>query len=124
MLGGIHHVPARLKLFAEIRRVLKPGGAFYFREPLDDFALWRAIRKVVYRVSSALDHTTERPLRRDETEAVMAKAGLKLQTWQTYGFFGFCVFMNSDVLVFNLVWRLPRGCGLYGEDSFLGSGFR
>jgi SAM-dependent methyltransferase len=109
MLGGIHHVPDRFKLFAEIRRILKPGGGFYFREPLDDFALWRAIRKVVYRVSSALDHTTERPLRRGETESELASAGLTLRSWQTYGFFGFCLFMNSDVLVFNRLFRYLPG---------------
>lgn len=109
MLGGIHHVPDRARLFSEIRRILKPGGGFYFREPLDDFALWRAIRKVVYRVSSALDHTTERPLRRKETESALAAAGLDMRVWRTYGFFGFCLFMNSDVLVFNKSFRFVPG---------------
>src|SRR3990172_8685212 len=64
MLGGIHHVPDRVRLFREGGRILKPGGSFCFREPLNDFALWRALRKIVYRVSNALDHDTERPLRR------------------------------------------------------------
>ena len=31
MLGGVHHVTDRDGLFAEIYRVLKPGGRFYFR---------------------------------------------------------------------------------------------
>ncbi|PYX56887.1 MAG: methyltransferase type 11, partial [Acidobacteria bacterium] len=109
MLGGIHHVPDRARLFSEIRRILKPGGGFYFREPLDDFAMWRAIRKVVYRVSSALDHTTERPLRRKETETALAAAGLDIRVWRTYGFLGFCLFMNSDVLVFNQSFRFVPG---------------
>ncbi len=109
MLGGIHHVPDRARLFSEIRRILKPGGGFYFREPLDDFVLWRAIRRVVYRVSSALDHSTERPLRRDETEAALASAGFNLRVWRTYGFFGFCLLMNSDVLVFNRLFRYLPG---------------
>jgi SAM-dependent methyltransferase len=109
MLGGIHHVPDRVGLFKQIRRILKPGGNFYFREPVDDFVLWRAIRKVVYRISSALDHTTERPLRRGETENAFAQAGLDLQVWRTYGFFGFCLFMNSDVLVFNRLFRHVAG---------------
>lgn len=109
MLGGIHHVPDRLKLFSEIHRILKPGGRFYFREPVDDFALWRAIRKVVYRASSLLDHNTERPLRRAETEKALNDAKLGLQSWRTYGFFGFCLFMNSDVLVFNRLFRYLPG---------------
>lgn len=109
MLGGIHHVPDRVKLFREVGRILRPGGGFYFREPLDDFALWRAIRKVVYRVSSALEHNTERPLRRGETESALARAGLALHSWQTRGFLGFCLFMNSDVLVFNRLFRYLPG---------------
>lgn len=109
MLGGIHHVPDRGKLFREVARILKPGGGFYFREPLDDFALWRAIRKIVYRYSSALDHNTERPLRRGETESALAQAGLALRDWQTRGFFGFCLLMNSDVLVFNRLFRYLPG---------------
>jgi len=109
MLGGIHHVPDRVSLFREVGRILKPGGGFYFREPLDDFALWRVIRKVVYRYSSALDHNTERPLRRGATESALAQAGLVLRDWQTRGFFGFCLLMNSDVLVFNRLFRYLPG---------------
>ena len=109
MLGGIHHVPDRLTLFAEVHRILKPGGSFYFREPVSDFVLWRAIRKVIYRVSRALDHTTERPLRRESTERDLTNAALELIDWRTYGFLGFCLFMNSDVLVFNRAFRFLPG---------------
>jgi SAM-dependent methyltransferase len=109
MLGGIHHVPDRAKLFGEIHRILKPGGCFYFREPVDDFWLWRAIRRLVYRWSSALDHLTERPLRRAETEKALSDAGLDLREWRTRGFLGFCVLMNSDVLVFNRLFRFVPG---------------
>ena len=109
ILGGIHHVPQRQKLFAEIHRILKPGGKFYFREPVDDFGLWRAIRKIVYRVSSALDHTIERPLRRSETESDLLRSGLDLVVWRTFGFLGFCLFMNSDVLVVNRLFRYLPG---------------
>lgn len=109
MLGGIHHVPDRMKLFAEIFRVLKPGGHFYFREPVSDFFLWRAIRAVIYRVSSTLDHETERPLRYGETVPLLEDCGFVVNTWRTVGFLGFCLFMNSDVLVFNRLFRfLPN----------------
>lgn len=109
MLGGIHHINARAKLFAEVARILKPDGRFYFREPVSDFALWRAIRAVIYRVSPILDHTTERPLLYRETVPVLEAAGLRPIHWRTHGFLGFCLFMNADVLAFNRLFRFIPG---------------
>jgi ubiquinone/menaquinone biosynthesis C-methylase UbiE len=109
MLGGIHHVNDRQRLFSEIARILKPGGIFYFREPVSDFAIWRLIRAAIYRLSPALDHETERPLRHSEVGPLLEKAGLRVTHWATHGFLGFCLFMNSDVLVFNRAFRfIPR----------------
>ena len=109
MLGGIHHVNDRQALFAEIARILKPGGRFYFREPVSDFFLWRWIRAVIYRLSPALDHETERPLLHGQTVPVLEQRGLRCESWSTHGFLGFCVFMNSDVLVFNRLFRFVPG---------------
>lgn len=109
MLGGVHHVSDRGALFREVARVLRPGGRFFFREPVSDFFLWRAIRAVIYRLSPALDADTERPLLWDETVPVLREAGLELVSWKTYGFLGFCVFMNSDVLVYNRLFRFIPG---------------
>ena len=109
MLGGIYHVSDRPRLFSEIERILKPGGTFYFREPVSDLALWRWIRAVIYRLSSALDHETEKPLRHGEVVPLLGKAGLCVTHWFTYGFLGFCLFMNSDVLVFNRSFRWVPG---------------
>jgi len=109
MLGGIHHVNDRAALFREVARILKPGGRFYFREPVSDLWLWRALRAVIYRLSPTLDHLTERPLRHDETAPFLSAAGLVLRSWRTYGFFGFCILMNSDVLVFNRLFRFIPG---------------
>lgn len=109
MLGGVHHVGDRRALFAEIRRILKPGGLFYFREPVSDLPLWRALRWIVYRVSPALDHETERPLLYRETAPLLDAAGLALRTWHTCGFAGFCLFMNSDVLVVSRLLRFLPG---------------
>lgn len=111
MLGGIHHVNDRAGLFSEVCRILKPGGAFIYREPVSDFFLWRALRSVVYRLSPALDHVNERPLRYVETVPVLAQAGLQSVHWTTHGFLGFCFFMNSDVLIFNRAFQYVPGIG-------------
>jgi len=109
MLGGIHHVNDRRRLFSEIHRILKPGGSFVFREPLDDFFLWRALRAAIYRASSTLEAETEHPLRYRDTRAGLEGAGMTLEIWRTIGFFGYCFLMNSDVLAINRVWQYVPG---------------
>lgn len=105
VMGGIHHVNDRYKLFSEIFRVLKPGGKFYWREPVSDFFLWRWIRALIYKASSSLDDKTERPLLYSETVPILDMVGFAVNVWKTYGFLGYCFLMNSDVLVFNRVFR-------------------
>jgi SAM-dependent methyltransferase len=109
MFGGIHHVADRRGLFREVARILRPGGRFLWREPISDFWLWRALRAAVYRLSPTLDHETERPLRYRETAPPLREAGLELEAWRTCGFLGFCLLMNSDVLVVNRVLRFVPG---------------
>lgn len=109
LLGGIHHVNDRLGLFREVHRVLKPGGRVYWREPARDLFLWRWISTVIYKLSPLLDDATERPLRFLETVPPLQEAGLILEAWRTKGFFGFCLFMNSDVLIFPRVFRFIPG---------------
>jgi SAM-dependent methyltransferase len=109
ILGGIHHVPDRQRLFSEVARILKPGGRFIFREPVSDFFLWRWLRSIIYRVSPHLDHATERPLESAQTLPPLRQAGLEIKTWRTIGFLGFCLLMNSDVLVVNRLFRFVPG---------------
>ena len=109
MLGGIHHVPARAALFAEVARILKPGGRFLFREPVSDFFLWRTLRWLIYRLSPMLDHTSERPLTYEETVPALARAGFEDVRYRRHGLLGFCLFMNSDVLVVNRLFRFVPG---------------
>jgi len=109
MLGGIHHVSDRQGLFREVFRILQPGGHFYWREPVSDFFLWRWLRAIIYRLSPSLDANTERPLLYKETISPLEAAGFRLKVWKTYGFLGFCFFMNSDVLIFNRLFRFIPG---------------
>lgn len=109
MLGGIHHVPNREKLFQEVSRILKPGGYFYFREPVSDWLLWRMIRSIIYKLSPILDDQTERPLRWEETVPLLEENNFQMGIWKRIGFIGFCFFMNSDILVFNRFFRYIPG---------------
>jgi SAM-dependent methyltransferase len=109
ILGGIHHVNDRHALFSEVFRVLKPGGKFFFREPCSDFVLWRALRAVIYRLSPELDHATERPLIEAETVPVLQAVGFEIRSYERHGFLGFCLLMNSDVLIFNRAFRFIPG---------------
>jgi ubiquinone/menaquinone biosynthesis C-methylase UbiE len=109
LLGGIHHVNDRVRLFSETSRILKPRGCLCWREPVDDFFLWRWLRRAVYRLSPTLDPDTEHPLRKRSTFESLEAAGFAVQTWRTFGFFGYCFLMNSDVLVFARAWRYMPG---------------
>jgi len=109
MSGGIHHVTDRQKLFAEVARVLRPGGALVWREPVNDFFAWRWLRAIVYRAASALDAETEDPLTLQDTSLRLTQAGLHLELWRPCGFLGFCLLMNSDVLVLNRLLRFLPG---------------
>jgi SAM-dependent methyltransferase len=111
MLGGIHHVNDRAGLFAELRRILRPGGRFLWREPVDDFGPWRWLRRLVYHLSPTLQEDTEHPLRRGETERQLRDAGFRVTCWRTLGFLAYCVLMNSDVLVVNRVFQYVPGIG-------------
>lgn len=109
VLGGIHHVNDRARMFAEIHRVLKPGGCFFWREPLNDLFLWRWLRAIIYRLSPTLDADSEHPLRTAQTRRQLAEAGLDVVHWRTCGAIGYCLFMNSDVLVVNRLLRHVPG---------------
>jgi len=109
MSGGIHHVNDRRQLFAEVARILRPGGALVWREPVDDFALWRWLRAVIYHAAPGLDAETESPLTYNGTVPQLAEAGLRLEIWRPCGFLGFCLLMNSDVLVVNRLLRFLPG---------------
>jgi ubiquinone/menaquinone biosynthesis C-methylase UbiE len=108
VIGGIHHVNERDRLFSEFFRILRPGGTLYWREPIDENVAWKYLRKIVYRFSPNLEVRTERPLSRRETSAQLRKAGFSGEAWRECGLFAFMLFMNSDILpFFNLFKYVP-----------------
>jgi ubiquinone/menaquinone biosynthesis C-methylase UbiE len=109
MLGGIHHVSDRKKLFKEVYRILKPGGIFIFREPASDWFLWKILRYVIYKFSSSLDEKTERPLIYEETVPVLVDIGFVNIVYRNFAFLGFCLFMNSDILKLNKIFNYLPG---------------
>ena len=64
---------------------------------------------MIYRMSPMLDPATERPLLYEETVPLLERTGLRSLRYQTHGFFGFCLFMNSDVLFVNRLFRFVPG---------------
>ena len=60
-------------------------------------------------MSPTLDHETEEPLKYDRTIPFLAAAGFQIEVWRPAGFLGFCFLMNSDVLVFNRLFRVIPG---------------
>ena len=67
------------------------------------------IRKIIYKFSPLLDEKTEEPLRFNSTKKQLSRNGLDLKKWETVGFFGYCLFMNSDVLFFNRFFsKIPK----------------
>lgn len=109
MLGGIHHIVDREKLFSKIYKMLKPGCNFYWREPVSDNILWKSLRYIIYRLSTSLDYKTEHPLEYKKTKEQMESCGLKLKLWHMCGFLGFFLFMNSNILVVNRLFRFLPG---------------
>ena len=80
-----------------------------FRKPVDNFFLWRDLRKIIYHVPPKLDLATEQLVRRNRLLPELAKSGLEIQKWETKGFFGCALVMNSNILIFNRFLRFVPG---------------
>jgi ubiquinone/menaquinone biosynthesis C-methylase UbiE len=95
--GSLHHVPSREKAFAEIYRVLGPGGVIALTEPSDDFAPVRWSRSLMYRFSSKFD-VDDRAFRREEVERLVCSAGLEPVVFKRFGYLSYLFTGFPDVL--------------------------
>lgn len=91
--GILHHVPNWRGALAEIARVLKPNGVFYFEEVLKGFVGAPFIRDL-------FDHPQAGQFTGSEFRAALANAGLQLdENWRQFAEFGLmgrCQRMESD----------------------------
>lgn len=109
VIGGIHHIPDRKKLFIEVSRVLKTGGKFVWIDPVSDFPLWKMIRKFIYSRSVHFDPKNEAPLEKDIFIDDLKPSQLELNSWKYVGFLGFILFMNPEILKFNKAFKYIPG---------------
>jgi SAM-dependent methyltransferase len=98
--GALHHArPILTKIFAEIHRVLKPGGVFVGSEPANDALLIRLLRKVQYRFSSQQGNDPEEDgFTREELSLGLAAAGLQLDSYVQFGTVAYVLMGNTDLV--------------------------
>jgi len=98
--GGLHHFPDYGMLIREFFRILKPGGKFICSEPTDDFPLYRLLRAIIYKYMDTFDEETEQALKTSEFRRHALAAGFKLEALERFGFIGYLVIGQTDVLRF------------------------
>ena len=97
--GALHHVPAWQTAVAEIARVLKPGGRFFFEEVTRD-----ALNRWLYR--TFLKHPAGNRFSETEFVAVLAAHGIKLLQKPRW------ILANDIFLGVGEAFALPVGGGI------------
>jgi SAM-dependent methyltransferase len=83
----------------EIARVLAPGGVLVASEPANDHWLIRRIRRWQYaRSAQQGDDEEEDGFTREELASGLAAAGLRLRTYQVFGYIAYPLMGNTDLL--------------------------
>jgi ubiquinone/menaquinone biosynthesis C-methylase UbiE len=117
--GGLHHVANDLEdVFSEIGRVLVPGGILVCAEPCNDNPCVRFVRQLLYRTFKIFDPTTERGLHKNELGTALAKVGLTMQRFEPFGYIGFALIANTDVLPWfrRLCWKPAIRMLIWADD--------
>lgn len=102
--GSVHHLPDVGGSFAEIARVLRPGGVLVFSEPSNDSVVNRLARSVMYRSSEAFNVDDE-GFRRKEVEPLLASLGLAIEHSRGFGFLAYTLAGFPDKI--NLLGHVP-----------------
>jgi ubiquinone/menaquinone biosynthesis C-methylase UbiE len=95
--GSLHHAASRERAFAEMARVLNPGGYLALTEPSDDFALVRWARAALYRLSSHFD-VHDRAFRLRDIRDCLEAVGLEVVAVKRFGFLSYLFAGFPDIL--------------------------
>jgi SAM-dependent methyltransferase len=98
--GGLHHArPLLSRILAEAARVLVPNGVLVASEPANDVWLIRAIRHWQYRRSQLQGHDPDEDgFTCREMAAALAEHGLRLESYQPFGYLAYPLMGNTDLL--------------------------
>jgi len=120
--GALHHARPQLQqILNEVHRILKPQGVFVGSEPANDHWLTRSIRHWQYRHSEMQGRDPDEDgFSEDELAALLRRSGLQLDRYRQFGFIGYPLLANTDMVPF---FAGPRWAWLYNPlmavDRFL-----
>jgi SAM-dependent methyltransferase len=98
--GGLHHArPFLGAILKEIARVLRPDGILVASEPANDNFLIRAIRRWQYSRSALQGHDPDEDgFTRRELDRALADCGIRLTSYQVFGYLAYPLLGNTDLL--------------------------
>jgi ubiquinone/menaquinone biosynthesis C-methylase UbiE len=88
--GSLHHTADLREALSEIRRVLRPRGAFVLSEPCNDSLPVRIARWVLYRVSSHFHPDDVAYFSRDFVR-LLGEAGFRVEATRKFGYLGYAL---------------------------------
>ncbi len=97
LIGGLHHVYRHAQdVIGRLGRALVPGGRFINFEPTQNNALFRAVRKRIYRRNTLFDADTEQAFDLDELNNLFRGNGFVLEDQIYPGLLSYILYYNPD----------------------------
>ncbi|MBI4878663.1 MAG: class I SAM-dependent methyltransferase [Planctomycetes bacterium] len=97
--SALHHMDDEAAALAEMGRTLKPSGRLVIGEPANDNPLFRLARFCARRLPSfGKIHTIDRAYTRRQLRSLLARAGLRVCREVRYGFIGYPLCDNPELV--------------------------